>query len=255
LSRRSLRTWVNVLMVVWAGLIIGAFAMGALNSEGTRRSDHLLQLASSPLLVLVALLLWGGGSRGTPRGRTGGLVAGAMALSCVGDLIMGGHIPTPVPMIFGMLAFGAAHVCYIAAWLALGRVLGAPEVGLQRVSIAIMWVVAVVLWLLLVRAPQQPALLNYGSLGYSLLLCGMAGVSVALASRHPRLVGIPVGALLFVASDVILGNNAFRHTNWYLVGDMIWWTYIAGQALMVWTSGMVPSAFDVQAEDGELAPE
>lgn len=248
MSQRSLRTWVNVLMVVWAGLIVGAFAMGSLNPEGTRRSDHLLQLASSPLLVLVALLLWGGGSRGTPRGRVGGLVAGAMALSCVGDLIMGGHIPTPTPLVSGMLAFGTAHVSYIGAWLALGRVVGAPEVGLQRVSIAAMWAVAVVLWLLLVRTPQQPAMLNYGSLGYSLLLCGMAGVAVALAARHPRLVGIPIGATLFVASDVILGNNAFRHTNWYLVGDVIWWTYIAGQALMVWTSGMVPGAADVGAD-------
>lgn len=233
MPQRTTRLIAAILMLFWVALLVVAFAVGEYNAEHTRRSHHLLQLSTSPLLLLVAVVLWLGG--GVPAGAA---VAAGMALSLVGDLVMGGHIRTPNSMVFGMLSFGAAHVCYITAWLRMGRALGKPPRRTQVAAIVTMCAVGVALWWLLVQTPQAETVLNVGSLGYCLLLCGMAGVALALAIEHPRLAGIAVGAVLFVASDVILGNQVLRGAHWFLVGDMVWWTYIGGQALMVCTSGL-----------------
>ncbi len=233
MSQRDARLIAAILMLLWVVLLVVAFAVGQYNTEQTRRSHHLLQLSTSPLLFLVAVVLWLGGGL-----AAGAAVTGGMALSLVGDLVMGDHIRTPNSMVFGMLSFGAAHVCYIAAWLRIGRALGRPRRGAQVAAILGMWAVGGALWWLLVQTPQAETVLNIGSLGYCLLLCGMAGVALALAIEHPRLAGIAVGALLFVASDVILGNQVLREARWFLVGDMVWWTYIGGQALMVCTAGL-----------------
>ena len=46
---------------------------------------------------------------------------------------------------------------------------------------------AALLWLLLVREPARGPVLNYGTLGYSLLLAAMAGAAAALAVQNAAL--------------------------------------------------------------------
>jgi hypothetical protein len=94
----------------------------------------------------------------------------------------------------------------------------------------------VLLWWTLIRSPQTPAVLNYGSLGYALLLAAMAGLAVSLALQEPRFVPLALGALLFLVSDVFLGHRLFQEGKFLLMGDLVWMTYIVGQLLIVFST-------------------
>jgi hypothetical protein len=43
------------------------------------------------------------------------------------------------------------------------------------------------------------------------------------------------GAVLFLASDVILGNQIFHQHDWPYASEVVWVTYTLGQAGIVWS--------------------
>lgn len=49
---------------------------------------------------------------------------------------------------------------------------------------------------------------------------------------------LALGAALFMVSDTILGNQLFRDNTWFMVSDVVWITYIFGQALIVFSSAI-----------------
>jgi len=226
------------LLGVWAGLLILGFVFGKLDEERINRIPRANKIFSSAILVICALIWWLVGASGTPLVAYAALLFFGMAFSFLGDLIMAQLLPLPQYVLFGMGAFGVAHVLYIVAYLRLGSVLGLQDGGVRTMGLAVLLVLVVVLWWMLIRSPRTSAVLNYGSLGYALLLAAMAGLAVSLALQELRFVPLALGALLFLVSDVLLGHRLFQGGKFLLVGDLVWITYIVGQLLIVFSTGV-----------------
>jgi uncharacterized membrane protein YhhN len=224
------------LLAVWGVVLVSSFAFGQFNADRTRHSIRPLLMLTSALLVVMATLFWLRRAVHTPLAGFSLLVALGMAASFVGDLIMAEYIRTPERVLFGMLAFGAAHVLYIAAYLNAERALRLESgwAGWGAV-IAFLWI-GLGAWVVFVRSPHLPPLFSYAAPGYVILLSAMTGLAAALALAAPRLGTLPLGAVLFLVSDTILANQIFRKRNWFLVSDVVWVLYICGQALIVWSN-------------------
>lgn len=229
------------LLILWAALLILGFAFGPLNEARTNRIPLANRMASSFILVVCGLIWWWGGARSTELASCAVLILGGITFGFLGDLTLAQIIPTPDPpgrIIFGIGIFGVGHIFYIIAFLKLGNTLGLTNGLTRAVSLAALLAVGVIVWWGWVRSPQAPALLNYGSLGYALLMAVMVGLAVALAAQDIRLVPLAIGVALFMLSDIVLGNELFRDNIWFLVGDVVWTIYIVGQALIVFSSAI-----------------
>ena len=233
------RPWAIVLytlLAVWAALLLLGFAFGRLDEERINRIPRANRMLSSAILVACALILWLSGAANTLLAGYAALLFFGMAFSFLGDLIMAKLLPLPQYVLLGMGAFGLAHVLYIAAYLRLGDVLGLQSGKARAAALAVLLVLALVLWWKLIRSSRTPTALNYGSLGYALLIAAMAGVAVSLALQEVRFLPLALGAILFVVSDTLLGQRLFREGHFLLVGDVIWMTYIVGQLLIVFSA-------------------
>jgi uncharacterized membrane protein YhhN len=235
------RLWATLLwalLAVWAALLILGFVFGRLDQARINRIPRANKILSSAILVVCALIWWLAGATGTPLAIYAALLFFGMVFSFLGDVIMAQLLPLPQYVLFGMGAFGVAHVLYIAAYLRLGGLLGLQDGQARAIGLVALVVLAVVLWWALIRSPQTPAVLNYGSLGYALLLATMAGLAVSLALQEARFVSLALGAVLFLISDVFLGHRLFQGGTFLLVGDLVWMTYIVGQLLIVFSTAM-----------------
>ena len=224
------------LWVIGGLLLVVAFACGQYNADRTRHSIRSLLMLTSALLVVMAALFWLGAARNTPLSSFSLFIAFGMAASFVGDLIMAEYIRTPQRVVFGIAAFGLAHLLYITGYLgavqALNLKLEAAGWGLAAGFV----ILGLGLWFTAVRSSEVSPALNYGALGYSLLLAAMAGLAASLALASSRLWTLALGAILFLASDTLLAHQIFRKRNWLLANDVIWVLYISGQALIVWSN-------------------
>ena len=229
-------TLMYALLAVWAALLILGFAFGKLDQERINRIPRANKILSSAILVICALIWWLAGAAGTPLAAYAALLFFGMMFSFIGDVIMAQLLPLPQYVLFGMGAFGVTHVLYISGYLWLGGVLGLQNGGARAVGLAVVLILAIVLWWTLIRSPTTPTVLNYGSLGYALLLAAMAGLAVSLALQETRFVPLALGALLFLVSDVFLGHRLFQGGQFLLVGDLVWMTYIVGQLLIVFST-------------------
>ncbi len=212
------------------GLLFGRFDAGRIH-----RSPTWARMASSVALVLAALAWWLGAGRSTPLAAYTAFLFLGMLLSFVGDLTMAQLLPLSPHVLFGMLAFGLAHVAYLIGYGQAARAMALTDPRAWAGGVGGALLLAVLLWWALIRSPGSSSPLSYGALGYALLLGGMFGAALALAVQDARFLQLAVGALLFLASDVILGNRIFRENDWFLVGDVVWMLYIAGQALIVFS--------------------
>lgn len=241
------------LLALAAALLLAGLWLGR-SSHGARNHIPLpLRMASSALVSLAALLL----ARG---GQASGLTAAGMGFGSLGDLIMAQVIPLPQHVIFGMLSFGAGHVCYIRAFRQLARQ-GARERntaeqrpgirgdGRRRarrdssfaflratsrsVILGAAELAALAGWRALAYNPRSGTALNTGALLYSVLLAAMAGEAAALAAGDRRYAPVAIGGALFFASDMVLAGELFRDLDFPGIGDVVWLTYIAGQGLII----------------------
>jgi uncharacterized membrane protein YhhN len=187
-------------------------------------------MLSSALVLACALLLQRGEQRAR-RYHQAGLVAAGMGSGFLGDLIMAKIIPLPEHVLCGMLTFGVGHTLYIGAFLRGADQAVSPTQA--RAALGAGWMLALAGWWALVRNPKLSPALNYGALAYALLLGSMSGLAAALAARDRRYTPVAIGAALFLTSDMILASRLFRDTHFPQIGDVIWLTYISGQALIV----------------------
>ncbi len=207
-------------------------------TDPTRRIPRPYRMATSVLLVATAMYPWLGPLRGTAVQGIAGWMAVGMAFGLLGDLIMAHLIPTPNRLIFGILAFGLGHLAYIAGFIQAAAVLGLRNPLTQQWVWLVYLAVVTALWWLAVRSPHMPPTLNYAALVYAGLIGIMAGAAAGLAVQDPRFLLPALGGILFLASDLILGNHEFRKRHWPYVQDVIWTTYILGQALIILTPAL-----------------
>ena len=214
------------LIYALAGLLLFVgLLLGKRDTHGVNRIPRPLRMLSSALVLLAALAQ---ARRGPAR-----LVAAGMGCGFAGDLIMAELVPLPEHVLFGMLSFGLGHGCYLRALDARARQSGRAMPPAGRLALPFAWAVALAGWLGMVRNPTISAALNYGALAYALLLASMAGAAAALASADRRYAGAALGGGLFLLSDLILAARLFRQAHFAQIGDVVWLTYIAGQALIV----------------------
>ncbi len=209
-------------------LLAGGLVFGRPDPAGTGRLPRPLRLSLSVLLVAAAALQWQ--LAGTCYAVW---VLAGMSLGLLGDLVMAQMIPFPDRLIGGMLVFGLGHVAYIVAIAGLGRALGLWNGWMALALWLAMAPVGVGLWYVAVRAPGGSRTLNAAALVYGLLMVTMCSLAAGLAVHEARFFPLAVGALLFLASDVVLGNWNLRGRPWKGVNDVIWVTYNLGQLLIV----------------------
>ncbi len=216
------------LLALDVGLLAGGLLFGPPDPSGAGRLRRPLRLSLSALLLLAAALQW----RLVGSGYAAWVLLG-MSLGFLGDLVMARVIPFPHRLVGGMLVFGLGHIAYIAAVYGLARGLGPWNGWLALALWLAMAPVGVGLWYGAVRAPGGPAALNAAALIYGLLMVTLCSLAAGLAIHEARFVALAAGTLLFLASDVLLGNYNLRGRPWKGVNDVIWVTYNLGQLLIV----------------------
>lgn len=182
-----------------------------------------------PLLWLLELPHWAmiaakGGGVGflalaavrSAREMDGWLLALVLALGATGDVLL------EIDFGLGAASFALGHIT--AIWLYLRNRRPGPSVP-ELSAAALPWALAVGgPWLLLEGRPEQAAFACYG-----FLLGAMA--ASAWLSRFPRKLAA-AGALLFVASDLLIAARLGMATRPAGLGVVIWYLYFAGQLLI-----------------------
>jgi uncharacterized membrane protein YhhN len=154
------------------------------------------------------------------RGTDGWLIAGALALGALGDLLL--EIVTGFTA--GGAAFAAGHVVAIILYLRNRR---ATLTSSQRL-LGYVLAPATILIGALLAAPAGQAL----PVGiYAAFLGVMA--ATAWVSRFPRY-RVGIGAILFVISDLLIFSRFGVLAGSVVPGLLIWPTYFAAQALIAW---------------------
>lgn len=216
---------------VLLGLGAGALLLGAAREGG--RLNKRVELFSSACVLGAALLAW---RRDAAQGAVTRRLAQGMACGMAGDLVMGRVAPLPdkayVPV--GMITFGLGHGAYLAAFRALALRRGIWRRGPLVAALALAEGAALAAWQRWVRNDEQ-ALLSYAALAYAALLATMAGVGAGLAAQQRDLAPLAAGGALFVVSDLLIGARLLRGLDFAGRDELIWLTYIAAQALIVWT--------------------
>ena len=224
------------LLAIFVTSNIAAIAFGKPSADRARRAIPWLQRSTSLQLAIMAWLFWVLAARDTALATFSLLIAVGMSLSFIADLIMAEIIRLPNRVMGGIVVFGLAHLTYIGAYVSGGQALGILDMARWREAVVVMSGFGLGLWFSFVRSPSAPKLLNYGALGYTLLITVMVATAVALSLADGRLSLLAIGATLFLISDVILGNQIFRQNLWPYVSEVVWLTYIFGQAGIVWSN-------------------
>ncbi len=213
-------------------VLIVAFVFGHYNTDRTRRTIKPLRLSTSWILVICAWIIW---AVSTALRTPALLIALGMTFGALGDLVLAGVIPLPKRMISGILVFSIGHLCYIGGFSQTARLLGLNDPFAESLLWVMFVILAAFLWFFLIYNPAKSRVLNFGSLFYGWLIAIMAGTATALALADSRFTLTAIGGVLFLVSDIILGNREMRDNGWFLVHDVVWVLYIAGQALIVLT--------------------
>lgn len=204
-------------------VLLGSLVLGTLYGAAfSWRSHSLLKLiiktASTALLAVWAFMVGG------PL-----LVVAGLALSSLGDFFLeadeGDRFLLP-----GMGAFFAAHVAYIALFWAL------PQADQSLLILAaqsglILCGVLFIRWL----APWLPPKMRWPVFLYGGVILMMGAAALRL---DPVFLPIMIGALMFIASDVILSIELFKRPEGApkrpLPSIALWFLYFGGQALIAW---------------------
>lgn len=201
-------------------------AIAVVNLLGELLEQRGLVYLSKPLIV-IALIVFFGGTTTAEAGRFRSLILLALAFSWLGDMLL--MLPWDL-FLAGLGAFLLAHVCFTAAFLSpTGRSVRWRETLLGGVPIYLYGGLSY--WLLV---STMAAEMRLPVAAYSLALVLMVLAALSRWRRVPpdsfRLVLL--GALLFALSDSLIGLREFRAP--FPLDDVaVMATYMAGQFLIV----------------------
>lgn len=231
------RNWLLGLLVLWALLLFGGFIFGSPDAENTRRMPLWTRMASSIVLV-VAAWSWFLFTRDSGAERYALLIATGMTFGFLGDLFMADVIPLPQHLLFGIGSFGIGHVFYIIAILGLANLVGLTAAGPRWGALAVWLLLGLGGWYVVAFRGQEHTLLTWIALPYALLLATTTGVATGLALQSSLFIPLAIGAVLFLASDLILAAVSLFHVIGFpLVHDVVWLTYGPAQMLIVYSVG------------------
>ncbi|MCA9264036.1 MAG: lysoplasmalogenase [Planctomycetales bacterium] len=227
----------SLLAAVWGTvwLLLLAAGLTAHLARGTVLSSMETALKAGSSLALVLFGWINLAILPQERRRIAMFVALGMTLGCLGDAspLLGSRWPDPQRTLGNMVLFGLGHLAYIRACVVACRTV---KNGTRQWQ----WYGSIALWLLLgcltwyfaaYRGPRFPVL-KLPALGYTLLLATTTGVATACARSCRSFIAVAVGAMLFLASDLLLAVWIF-HDRVYRPFDLVWLTYGIGQMLIV----------------------
>jgi hypothetical protein len=219
----SLDLFAWMLLLLWALLLFGGFALGR-DPARAERIPRWARIGSSLVLVILA---WYGYllAHTASAGRYALLIVIGMTFGLIGDLFMARVVPAPNRVLAGMGAFGLGHIAYIAA------ITGYAPVG--WVALFVWLILGGVLYYAVVLRDGQRSTLSLATFPYALLLAATAGVATGLALQQPLFIGLAVGAALFLISDLLIAAEIFNGARLPLHNDIVWLTYGPGQMLIV----------------------
>ncbi len=166
------------------------------------------------------------------------LAAGAMTLSFVGDIfnLQFDAVRKRVgePLFYGILAFAAAQILYIAAFLSVIPPGILVSSAWFLALLAVLVIVPAVLFRLRVYNPERPVSIMRAAFGYGFILGAMAAVAVAAAVlRGGSWYVVAAGALCFLLSDAIMGETTMYGRHPKTEFQVPWFTYLAAQGLIL----------------------
>lgn len=206
-------------------LVATAVAAGAVTIFARLQQAQLLEWLAKPLAT-IAVLLMALGAAPLPTARYRGLIAAGLLCSLAGDIFL--MLPADL-FLPGLVAFLAAHLCYLTAFRSDGG--GGGPVGLLVLVVLAGAGVLSVLWPSL-GAMQIPVLLYVAVI---LTMCWMA-LGRWWVTRSPGSGLAAAGAILFVASDSVLALDRFRSpVPWSPL--LVLGTYYAAQILIASSVG------------------
>ena len=173
------------------------------------------------LIPLIALMPWEGFSQLRP------VLQGAIIASALGDCALAFDRKWATPV--GILSFLVAQLCYLFVFYNLRS--DEPPL-LPRFGMIVLLVLTAIAFLVVLWPKLGP--LAFGVGAYSLAITGMAATAMLLPW-----IGWPamLGAVLFFVSDTTLSFELFRLAPdapaRRITGAIVWWTYVAAQALIV----------------------
>ena len=226
----------GALLLVWGLLFVTGMIGGRYNADCSRRLPPVNKLLMSVTLIIIGVIWWLAFARLTPLAPYGAWITVGMFFGLLGDVSLADVLPLKRPIPLGMLAFGVGHILYIVGYGFLGRRFGLSG-KLLPAAVGVALIVAIVSWRFTAWNPRQDRVLSFGALGYTILLCSMAGVAMWLALEDARLAWLAVGAVLFVISDMLLACYLFRRYVFRSIRDLVWVLYTVGQALIVLSIG------------------
>lgn len=150
-------------------------------------------------------------------------LAVALALSALGDLALSRD--GEKAFLIGMLAFALAHLAYVFLFVAQGLV---PFGGWE--TLAVLVILGIGLWLGPLYAANA-GLLAIPVLVYVALIALMAVTALMQQDWAGRWITL-AGALMFMASDAILGQEQFLKRHWRGQGLAIWGLYYTAQTAL-----------------------
>jgi len=155
----------------------------------------------------------------------------AIAFSALGDLFLAFKSKWTLP--FGILAFLLAQLIYIVIFTAIWFFSGDNSPLLPR-YLAMGAVMLTAIVFLIWMAPKL-GWMALGVVPYALAITGMGVAAMWLPwPGWPAM----LGALLFLVSDFVLATELFRLPAdapvRRITAPIVWWTYVAAQALIIW---------------------
>jgi uncharacterized membrane protein YhhN len=224
------------LLIVWGLLFVTGVVWGRFNADRSSRLLRPNKLLMSVVLVISAATWWLGIAASTPLAPYGAWITFGMLFGLVGDALLADVFRVKHSVPLGMAAFGVGHILYSLGYSFLGQQLGIRATPLAVILI-LAAVVAAISWRFLAWNAARSRVMILGALIYSVLLCGMAGMTVWLALGNARLIWLMIGALLFVISDMLLAGYLFGKLLFVAMRDVVWLLYTVGQALIVFSIG------------------
>lgn len=222
----------HVILTAIGAILVISFVLGRYDQRRRGRMAKITQLPQSALLTVLALIVWW-----TVDQRAFSMpltLFTLLGISCgfLGDLFMANVFRQRQHILFGMIAFGIGHIFYMLGFREIAVWLNITHFGVYFPALLATWLVAVILWAILVRKPQGNSL-QYAALGYGLFLATMGGYAVGITLQRTEFLPLAVGGVLFLLSDTLIAAELFADRGFPYIGDVIWTTYIVAQVLIV----------------------
>ena len=155
------------------------------------------------------------------------LILTGLALGAAGDILLEMSGKKPGLFVFGGASFAAGHLFYVAGFLTV-YTRSAPAAAASGVLLAA--AITICLCLSLGIAGKKRYALAVYAFVLSFMTC--CAVITAAVTRDARFMPIAPGAVLFLASDVLLAVNMFSKKKRKAVGTACLICYYAGQLLI-----------------------